>query len=78
MTYKEALAEILGKDHPTFADEYVGGVRDCPANAFYGASRHCPSGCSLEDSCRACWNREYQGEEYNPEYWTDDEEEEED
>lgn len=77
MTYKEALAEILGKDHEAFSGEWVGGVYHCPANAFPGATRHCPSG-SLENSCRACWNREYEGEEYNPNYWDDEEEEEED
>lgn len=80
MTYKEALAEILGKDHPALASDNIGGVYKCPKDAFRGANEECvlDAGPLVDDNCRACWNREYEGEEFKPDYWDDDEEEEED
>lgn len=70
MTYKEALAEIIGKDHENFNAGFIGGVYDCPGDAFKGVSAKCPVSDLpwQEDRCHACWAREYHGEEFNPEY----------
>ena len=76
MTYKEVLAEILGKNHPALSARYVGGTYMCPEDAFRGAGKGCCDKYRFqEDSCRDCWNREYQGEEFNSAYWDDEEEE---
>lgn len=72
MTYKEALAEILGKDSSALSAKWIGGIYKCPEDAFPGASLGCCAGYSGDEMCRACWNREYQGEEFNPDYWDGD------
>lgn len=73
MTYREALAEIIGKDNKNFGDMFFGGVSGCPCDAFDGISERCPDSdfIYLNDKCGACWNREYQGEEFIPEYLGD-------
>lgn len=75
MTYKQALAEILGENHAVFsAEKFVGGVYMCPEDAFHGAERHCCLFLPQEESCAACWGHEYQGEEYNENYLENEEE----
>ena len=73
MTYRKKLIEIIGEDHLHVTGPFIGGVYNCPSDAFTGVFTRCPNNDFIQqdDKCRACWNQEYQGEEFNPEYLED-------
>lgn len=57
MTYREKLAEIMGKSLDDMADEVADS---CPDDYFKDKAFNC----FYEKDCGDCWNEQYNGEEF--------------